>query len=59
MTRFDMRLNMLAGTLGTEKGQSLEEVFVSVLLKIFFAESELTEFKNLISLRSERSEIKF
>ena len=31
MTRFDMRLNMLAGTLGTEKGQRLEEVFASVL----------------------------
>ncbi len=31
MTRFDMRLNMLAGTLGTEKGERLEEVFASVL----------------------------
>jgi len=31
MTRFDLRLNMLAGTLGTEKGERLEEVFASVL----------------------------
>jgi len=31
MTRFDIRLNILAGTLGTEKGQRLEEVFAHVL----------------------------
>jgi hypothetical protein len=31
ITRFDLRLNMLAGTLGTEKGQMLEEVFASAL----------------------------
>jgi hypothetical protein len=31
MNRFDTRLNILAGTLGTEKGQRLEEVFATVL----------------------------
>lgn len=31
MTRFDIRLNILAGTLGTEKGERLEEVFANVL----------------------------